>query len=482
MFDRSRREFILQGLAWSVSLTGLTGCAAGGTHQQSNKEPNRGVTTTELQRKTLPDIQDVDWDLIITNGRVIDGTGKPGFSGTVAVTKDRISSVMEGNANIDQHVLYMGTERYRLKPDCQVILADGACITPGFIDVHTHNEEYLKTNPRAEVRLLQGVTSQIGGNCGESVDDIPRFYQRLGDLGINYGQLMGYRNLRRLAMGEEAEREASSREIDRMVDLLQQGLQAGSPGLSFALEYAPQSSATQRELKILAEALAHHRGIMATHLRSESVQLLESIDEMAEIAFESGVSWQYSHVKALFRDNWDKYPAVLQRISDAVAKGVDLWGDMYLYDFSSWDFGTGRISISEENIQLGLAHPRLFIASDSGLYANGRVSHPRAYGNFPKMLAHYVRDRQVISLEEAVAKMSGLPAQRFRISGRGKIAPGYKADMLIFRLEDVQDRAERNKPNLLPVGMRYVFVNGQAAVKEGEPTGNRSGQRLHFNS
>ncbi|MBC9783727.1 amidohydrolase family protein [Heliobacterium chlorum] len=482
MSDRNRREFILQGVAWGISLTGLTGCATGGSRRQSSVEPNRGLTTTKPQKETLPDAKDIDWDLLITNGNVIDGTGKGGFRGTVAVTKDRIASVLEGSANIDHSIVYVGTERYRLKPDCKVILADGACVTPGFIDVHTHNEEYLRTNPRAEIRLLQGVTSQIGGNCGESVDDIPRFYQLLGDLGINYGQLMGYRNLRRLAMGEEAEREATGREIDRMVDLLQQGLQAGSPGLSFGLEYAPQSSATGRELKKLAQTLANQKGIMATHIRSESDQLLESIDEMTEIALESGVSWQYSHVKALFQDNWDKYPAVLERISNANAKGVDLWGDMYLYDFSSWDFGTGRISISEENIQLGLAHPRIFIASDSGLYANGKVTHPRAYGNFPRMLARYVRDRQVISLEEAVAKMSNLPAQRFRISRRGKIAPGYKADLLVFRLEDVQDRAKRNKPNLLPVGMRYVFVNGQAAVMEGEPTGCRAGQPLQFNS
>lgn len=479
MLGFTRRNFFGLAVTVGISTFGNYGCSRSVDRGNSQTSHQTALSNTSV---ATPVIRSSTWDLVLINGLIVDGTGKPGFSGCVAVEKDGIAAVIPASQRIvseNNHIVISPQLKYELPSHCQVIDVNGACVTPGFIDVHTHNEEYLRTNPKAEIRLLQGVTSQIGGNCGDSVDSIKPFYDELGKLGINYGQLLGYRNLRRLAMGEGTTvRRVTPAEIDVMVQILYRGIDEGAMGLSFGLEYPFQSSATKDELKVLAKVLAERNRIMATHIRSESGMLLEALDEMIEVASETGVAWQYSHVKALFQPNWSKFPRVLDKLTKAVEQGVNVWGDIYAYDFSSWDFGTNRVSISEENLIMGLQHPRLFVASDSGLYANGRANHPRAFGNFPRVLARYVLEKQVLSLEVAVAKMSGIPAQRFGLKERGSIESGKKADLVVFRLEDVQDRAERERPGILSTGMRYVFVNGEAAVLEGEPTGSRSGNFL----
>ncbi|MBM7866499.1 amidohydrolase family protein [Heliobacterium gestii] len=424
--------------------------------------------------------QPVAWETLIVNGLIVDGTGVPAFAGAVAVEKGRIAAVLPagGGQHRDGGRFFSAGKSYLPPPECQVIDAQGAYVTPGFIDIHTHNEVYLGTNPQAEVRLLQGVTAQVGGNCGDSVDSIAAFRHRLGSLGVNYAQLVGYRNLRRQALGDDANRPATAVEMEGMIGRLEEGLDEGAPGLSIALEYAPQSAVSVDELEQYAQVLARRGKLLTVHLRSEGKRVLEALEEVLAVARRTGVALQYSHVKALFAANWDKYPRILESLDAAVAEGVDVWGDMYVYDFSSWDFGTDRVSIAEDNILQGLAHPRLFIASDSGLYENGRANHPRAYGNFSRVLARYVRDKQALSLETAVAKMSDLPARRFGYTERGRLVAGNKADLLIFSLDAVEDCATRQEPAILAEGMRYVFVNGVKAVDGGAPTGALAGEWL----
>ncbi|MZP30711.1 amidohydrolase family protein [Heliobacterium undosum] len=459
------------GLAPGEALTGAGNGAGGGSG--SDKAGDKGDKSGGAKGES------VAWETLILNGMIVDGTGAPAYAGAVALQKDRIAAVLPGSGQRwEQGRFVSAGKSYAPAADCQVIDAQGACITPGFIDVHTHNEVYLGTNPQAEVRLLQGVTSQVGGNCGDSVNGIGDFRRRLGALGVNYAQLVGYRNLRRQALGNDTTRRATAPEVERMIGLLEKGIGEGAPGLSIALEYEPQSAVTVDELEQYAQLLARRGKLLTVHLRSEGDRVLEALEEVLGVARRTGVALQYGHAKALFQQNWSKYPRILASIDSAVADGVDVWGDMYVYDFSSWDFGTSRVSISEDNIIRGLAHPRLFIASDSGLYENGRANHPRAYGNFSRVLARYVREKQALSLETAVAKMSGLPARRFGYTDRGQVAAGKKADVLVFSLDKVQDRATRQQPAIKAEGMRYVFVNGVKAVDDGTPTGARAGEWL----
>ncbi|MDD2420729.1 MAG: amidohydrolase family protein [Heliobacteriaceae bacterium] len=416
-----------------------------------------------------------NWDTLLWNGLVVDGTGNPAYPGFVAFGQNQITAVERtDHARIEAGQLVTAEKIYSLPAGCEVIDVQNNCICPGFIDIHTHNEVYLRTNPAAEIRLHQGITTQIGGNCGDSVDNLPAFKKQLGTLGLNYAQLAGYLNLRQRVLGGKTARTATGREIDQMVSLLTEQLDQGAPGMSIALEYSPQSAITTAELKRYAQVLADRGKLLTVHLRSESDGLLESFAAIVNLAKDTGVAIQYSHIKALFSRNWAKFPRLLEKLTEAAAE-VDIWADVYVYDYSSWDFGTNRVSISEDNICAALTHPRVFIGSDAGLYENGRVNHARACGNFPRVLARYVREKKVLSLESAISKMSYLPANRFKITDRGHLAPGKKADIVVFSPAEIQDQATRTKPGLLPLGIQFVFVNGVKAINNGSPAKTRSG-------
>ncbi|WP_170292052.1 N-acyl-D-amino-acid deacylase family protein [Heliobacterium mobile] len=424
--------------------------------------------------------QDVSWNLLIHNGKIVDGLGVPAYEGAIAIKGDRIEAVVKAEAEtrLEKGLYINGNQRYRLPEQCQIIDAAGGCITPGFVDIHTHNEDYLKANPIAGVRLFQGITSQIGGNCGDSVDNIKDFRNQLGSLGVNYGQLVGYLNLRRQVLGGDVDRKASPKEIDQMRNLLLRGLGEGATGMSVALEYTPQYSMTKEELKQYAQALKSKKALLAVHLRSESQYLLEAVDEILEVARATGVSVQISHVKALLSENWSKFPKILDKIRQAAESGLDVWGDMYVYDYPSWDFGSTQVFISEDNIALGLAHPRIFIASDAGLYENGGAGHPRAYGNYPRVISRYVRQNGVLTLEKAIAKMTSMPATRLGLRDRGRLTAGAKADVIVFDYERFRDLARKEHPDLLPEGMKHVFVNGVQVIDGGKLTGKRPGEWL----
>ncbi|QGG46650.1 N-acyl-D-amino-acid deacylase family protein [Heliorestis convoluta] len=496
MKDFSRRKFLLYG--GLAVVTAGTGFALG-------KGAFAFQDLGAVNRSRAPEPIPVQWDHIVWNGKIVDGTGAPPYRGAVAIEGDRIVALFreendffhslqlsdtsghQDNTDSTQSMAglhnesftFMANEKepFLLSPHCKIINAEGRCITPGFIDVHSHNERYLGTNPQAEIRLLQGITTQIGGNCGNSVPSIAKFQKELGPLGLNYSQLVGYRNLRNLVIGEE-DQKASPSQIEAMASLLRDALSAGAPGFSVALEYYPQTAITTEELEVYARVVKEFDKVLAVHLRSESDQLLEAFDEVITVARKTDVAIQYGHVKALFERNWHKHKPLMERFHGAIAEGIDLWGDVYAYDFSSWDFGSNRVSISEANLIDTLQQERIFVGSDSGLYEDGRVNHPRAFGNFPRILARYVREKEVLSLEEAIAKMTSQPAQRFHFHDRGTLAVGKKADLLVFDLEKIQDRATRQQPDLLSEGIDYLFVNGVEAIAEGIPTGALAGQWL----
>ncbi len=403
----------------------------------------------------------LDCDWVIENVSIIDGTGSLAYPGKVAVKGENIVAVGD--------FVYPATSK--------VIDGQGFVLAPGFIDIHTHTEDYVHSGESMAAVLSQGVTMQIGGNCGRSPLDIAGYFQTLPHLAINYGLLIGYATLREAVIGR-VHGKTSPAALSKMQEKLAAGLQSGALGLSTGLEYFPQNYATTEELIALCEVVKEYGGFYATHIRSEYDAVLPALEEAIQIGIKANLPVQYSHIKAGYQRNWPKFPKIIEMLEEAKKSGLDITSDVYPYTYSSTDLGIKplRPSISEENMLIAVTHPLVFYGSDSGLYSGGRASHPRAYGTFPRYLGYIVREKNTLPLEKAIAKMSGEPAKRLSLKDRGQIGPGYKADLVLFDAHEVIDKATFEHPSVLSEGIRQVWVNGQLAWSEGKVLENNKGQ------
>ncbi|UCG28224.1 MAG: D-aminoacylase [Bacteroidales bacterium] len=524
------------------------------------------------------------YDIIIAGGIVFDGLGNPGKEADIAIKEDRIVLIGE-NLNRDNAA--------------KIIEADGMAVSPGFIDVHTHTDVGLITNPLAESHIRQGITTEISGNCGSTpfpvaeeisgemkkrlkeefdVDlnwtDINGFFQRLDEQGIalNYVTFLGQGDLRGKVVGFD-DQPATAEQIVQMKIILEENMKAGAWGISTGLEYAPGSYATTEEVIELCRLVAANNGIYATHMRDEGDMLIEAIDETLRIARETGVSTQVSHFKIGYPRNWHKVDAALEKVEKARDEGIQIMADRYPYiagstglslyfplwarqgttkDFiarlkdptleekfrshyreqeqklGSWekvricsistdknkhlegkniieaageadkdpyDFmrdllieeenqvGMITFMMKEENLQRILAHPLVTVGSDGSAVAPYGVlhkgkPHPRFYGTFPRILGKYVREEKIMTLPQALQKMTSMPADKFGFRGRGRISEGYFADLVIFDPDRIIDRATWEDPHRYPDGIGYVIVNGEVVVQEGETTGKLPGRIL----
>ncbi len=524
-----------------------------------------------------------DFELLLKDGWIIDGTGNDGFRADIGIRGGKIAAL--GRLEVSQ--------AYR------VISLDGLTVAPGFIDVHSHSEEELLVNPKAESKIRQGVTTEILGQDGGSVApltpemqakrnqryqdrygitvdwlDFTRYFKRLVESGIavNVATLVGQGTLREYVLGME-DRPASPAEMNQMKELAMQALQQGALGISSGLEYTPGAFASTEEITELCSVMSDRSGLYATHMRNEDDHVLEAVDEAIRIARNADTNLHISHLKCMGRRNWDKLDELLARIEEARAGGLSVTFDRYPYvaysttlaslmplwareggtekfltrlqDASlitkirsatlakvkmlgSWEavvistvnleknrtltgksvaeiartrnqepfevvrsliieernrVGMVGFSMSEENTARILAHPLCMIASDASALATYGVlkrgtPHPRAFGTFPRVLAKYVRQEKIMSLPQAIHKMTGLPATKFGLKNRGQIYNGYMADMVIFDPETIQDRATFSNPYQYPAGIEYVLVNGEVVVEKGEHTGTLPGKIL----
>jgi len=511
-----------------------------------------------------------DYDLVIFNGKIVDGTGNAWFLGDLAIQGDTIVRI---------------TPAGQLKEAAarRTVDASGLVVAPGFIDIQGHSrDELLEGDGRLVGKITQGVTTEILGE-GESNAPSRRFdgphgfdawlkaMKKHGG-SVNFGSFVGSQTVRSYVKGMKPGK-PTARELESMKRLVRDAMKDGAFGLASALIYPPDSFVSTEDLIALSEVMAPLGGLYITHLRSEADQLLEAIDEAIRIGRESHVPVEIYHLKAAGQRNWPKAGLAIEKIAQARSKGLDIGANMYPYTAA----GTGltaclpplasadgkllenlanpttRASIieevlrptlpfenlgelatpegililglekspmkkyagqrlseiaraegkswvetaislilaerkrvdtiyflmSEENLRLQLRQPWIKFGTDASGHdpeKPDRLVHPRSYGTFPRILGKYVRDEGVLTLEDAIRKMTSAVAIRLSIPDRGLVREGFKADLVLFNPLLIGDRATYNSPHQNSVGIHEVYVNGMAVVLEGKPTGALPGR------
>jgi N-acyl-D-amino-acid deacylase len=496
-------------------------------------------------------------DILIKNGRILDGTGNSWYWGDVAVKDGKILRTGKG--------LNMQA--------ATVIDAGGRIVAPGFIDVHTHIEGDDARNPTADNFIYDGVTSVVTGNCGASHTDIKTYFKKLDSLklSINVATLIGHNDVRKAVMGT-ANRQPTEEELRRMEAIVEEAMRDGAVGLSTGLIYIPGTYSSTDEVVRLAKAASRYGGVYATHMRDEGDKITDAINEALHIGREARMPVQISHFKLSGQQNWGRSRETLPMVIKARQEGLDVTIDQYPYTASSTGLGTllpdeiladgqdsiaARLqrpevrkyvtsymlqrlkkrklkhfsypvvafyradttlngkSIEEVNLLMGRRHkakeetetvmdmmskggasmvfhgmseadiknimlyPFNMFASDASIRVyNQGAPHPRGYGTNARVLGKYVREEGVISLEEAVRRMTSLPAQKFGLKDRGLLHEGMAADIVVFDEKEVADLSTYDKPHAYSKGFQYVLVNGQVVLNDGKHTGTRSGKPL----
>ena len=530
------------------------------------------------------------FDLVLRGGTVIDGAGGPGVRADVGVLGDRILAVGDLSM-VDPGAI--GT----------VLDCSDRVVAPGFVDPHGHSDGSLFVDGALASHLHQGYTTQLSGNCGDTLAPIGRLGRELVELslrpnglvarwatfaeyldrvdeqalGPNVAFLVGHGTVRGSVMGAEA-RPATDPELAAMVAEVEAALDAGAVGLSSGLIYAPGMHALAGEVETLVAATARRGGLYATHMRNESDGLFASLDESitAVRAAGSGGRLQVSHLKCGSHAVWGRAAEAVARLEAARAEGLDVAADQYPYtaaattlatilppallglgvddcvgaladphvrDIVKAEIGRGisgwenvaadpgwagllisyaasrpewsgrslaelgeelhaepadlafdalvadRLDVSvviecmsEPDVETIMAVPWIAVCTDAEGRRPGHPildagrPHPRTYGSTARVLGHYMRDRGLLSLETAVAKLTSVPAERLGLRDRGTIREGALADLVVLDATTVADQATYLEPARYPIGIEHVIVNGRPAILDGAETGERPGR------
>lgn len=523
------------------------------------------------------------YDLLIENGRILDGSANPWFKGNIGIQDGKIAQIGS-----------LKGQEAREKIDVK-----GLIIAPGFIDIHNHSDAVPFVSPREEGRILQGITTEIIGNCGVSLAPVFQEtqallkkyvgpfcfeaplrwdWQSLGDFlnrleevknFTNLGAWVGHGAIRIAVMGFD-NRQPTSKELAKMKELVIQAMDQGAYGLSSGLIYPPGVYSDASEMIELCKMVAEKGGVYTTHMRNEQDLVMDSVQETITVAEKAGVSTIIAHHKSNGRKNWGRSRQTLELIDEARNRGLDITCDVYPYIASStflwallppWaqEGGIGKLlerlhsqeqrqrikadftrgipgwpnlvegsgwegilissckknkglegktlqqiadarkmepaealldillevsadvlmvlfGMAEEDVTRILKHPAAMVGSDA-IPSTGKP-HPRYFGAFPRVLRKYVREDKALSLQEAIRKMTSMPAQKLGLRDRGMIREGMWADIVIFDPQTVEDKATFADPRQYPAGIPHVLVNGQVAVRGGKITGALAGKVL----
>ena len=472
---------------------------------------------------------------LISNARILDGTGAPSFDGAVRI-QDGVIKEMGDLTPLDGE---------------QVIDAGGKVLAPGFIDTHSHADSDLLEMPEALPAVSQGITTAVMGQDGSSPWPLSEFFQKLEQqpTALNIAAYSGHNTLRDNVMGKDFRRAANDDEVKAMSAMLEKDMTAGALGLATGMEYDPGIYSDPSEVLILAKVAAGHGGRYISHMRSEDRWFEDALEEIIEIGRQTGMPVQISHFKLAMKRLLGQEPQTLARLDQARAEGIDITADIYPYEYwhsnlmvllpgrdpndrkavelalaqiappeglwfthfpphpeyvgmkltevaalrgkdpvttfmevanesVEWEERTGEgdsiigTSMLVEDIKQLLLWPHTNVCTDGGLVS----LHPRARGSYPRILGRYVREDQLMPLELAVHKMTGLAARHMGMSKRGTLVAGAAADMVLFDPDTVIDHATPQEPELLSSGILTVWVNGQAVFSDGKVTGNHPGQ------
>lgn len=527
-----------------------------------------------------------EYDVVIRNGMVYDGSGEPGVRADIGIVADTIRVVgsldgARGVVDID---------------------ASGLAVAPGFINMLSWAPVSLIEDGRSQSDIRQGVTLEVfgeGWSMGpwndrmkkeemESQGDIryDTAWTTLGEyleymekrgISTNVASFIGATTVRIHEIGYE-NRAPSREELGRMKALVAHAMEEGALGVGSSLIYAPAFYAKTDELVELCKVASSYGGMYITHMRSEGTKLLEAVEEVLAIAARANIPAEIYHLKAAGQENWSKMDEVIRRVERARSNGLWITADMYTYPAGAtgldaamppwvqegghkewvrrlkdpairkrvqkemsvptdtWEnlylaagspdkvilvgfrndslkyltgktlaevaalrgtspeetamdlvidddsrVGTVYFLMSEENIRKQIALPWMSFGSDAeSLAPEGAFlksnPHPRAYGTFARLLGRYVRDEKIIPIEEAVRRLTSLPAGNLKIRDRGRLAQGYLADVVVFDPATIQDHATFDKPHQYSTGVKHVLVNGVQVLKDGEHTGARPGR------
>jgi N-acyl-D-amino-acid deacylase len=530
--------------------------------------------------------QQQEYDTIIRNGTIYDGTGKAPFKGDIAISGDSIVLIGDlGNASAKK-----------------VVDAKGMAVSPGFINMLSWAVESLIEDGRSQSDIRQGVTLEVFGE-GQSMgplspelrdklkhdqndikydvswNTLGEYLQYLEKKGVsaNVASFIGATTLRSYVIGE-ANRDPSPTELDSMRMLVRQGMEEGALGIGSSLIYPPAFFAKTDELVALCEEAAKYGGTYVSHMRSEGARIYEALEELITIAKRANIHAEIYHLKLAGKDNWNKLDSVVKRIEKARSEGLNITANMYNYiaggtgltatmpptlqdggfdklrtrlqdpairkklkqemnePTDNWEnffravgtpdkilfsgfkqdslkkyIGKSLAEVAklrgtspeetamdlivqdntrvdciyflmdENNVRKQLQLPWISFGSDEGSYTPEGVfiksnCHPRAYGNFARLLGKYVRDEKIIPLEDAIRKLTSLPANNLKIIRRGEIKQGNFADLVIFDPATISDHASFEKPHQFSTGVIHVWVNGQQVLKDGEHTGAKPGK------
>ena len=524
------------------------------------------------------------YDVVVLNGRIVDGAGNAWFYGDVGIRGDRIARIVRRGS---------GTPLVGRR----IIDATGMVVAPGFIDIQAGGN-YVSGDGRDVSKVTQGITTEIFGeaNTGAPISELslvdapaaaaatarrfmgPRGFdtwlRAMESHGIspNVGSFVGASTLRTYAMGMRMGA-AGAEAMDAMRAAMRNAMEDGAFGLGTALIYPPGNFASTEELIEIAKAMAPYGGIYITHMRSEADQVLEAMDEAIRIGREGGVPVEIYHLKAAGVGDWRKAAAMISKIDSARATGFDVQANMYPYTaggtglaaclppfasadgrlfanvaddaarariraevakptsfweslceqatpqgvlvaglrnpaLAKWsgkrlaeissdmgkdwldtvmdllrtegrDIGTMYFLMSEDNVKLQLRQPWMKFGTDaagSDPDSTRALVHPRSYGTYPRILGQYVRDEQVIPLEDAIRKMTSAVAERLLIPDRGLLRAGMYADLVVFDPQRIREHSTYEKPLQLSTGMQTVLVNGVEVVRDGRHTGAKPGR------
>jgi N-acyl-D-aspartate/D-glutamate deacylase len=335
----------------------------------------------------------------------------------------------------------------------------------------------LRNDLGAPSQITQGITTVALGPDGTGAIAIEDFMMAYDDEppALNVLTFVGHGTVRRSIMREDYKRPATPLEIVQMADLVEFAMREGAFGLSSDLENEPGSYATTDEVIALAKVAARYGGTYMTHVRDESSKVLDSIREAIEIGRQAKIPVQISHLKLGSEAVWGKTAEVLSEIDKARMQGVDVAADVYPYTASVTGVdGAVAPSMTDRDVRAFFRHAWVMVASDAGV----TTRHPRSAGTFPRVLGPLVRDEKVLTLEQAVRKMSGLPAARLGLKERGLLRIGGAADVVVFDPARIRDKSTVEDPFALAEGMKFVFVNGTIVVIDGQPNDARPGLAL----